>query len=74
MVHDDVLVVPRNLLICFMSSLCVLWLPSQVQSFWVAAAALARKFLMPDFMVAVAKRSWSSASLVCASAQCLAPP
>ena len=28
MVHDDVLVVPRNLLICFMSSLslCVLWL------------------------------------------------
>ena len=37
-------------------------------AFWVAALARARKleFLMSDFMVAVAKRSWSSASLVCA--------
>ena len=37
-------------------------------AYWVAALARARKleFLMSDFMVAVAKRSWTSASLVCA--------
>ena len=42
-------------------------------AFWVAAAALARKFLMSDFIVAVAKRSWSSASLVCAFCSMFGP-